>query len=176
MPTPGHYSLAEIHQRTRIAESRLRYAVDQKLLPDLRSQCPIGSCGRGTARRFTDLEAFALACAVLLLEAGLRRQTVKDCMDCLCGSRPHGNQRARSSLQEVFDDPAVVELQIGDACLIRLGHREGCQGASTLGGWTRITKNVGRLSGHVPSVIVSIHVAPLREALRRGDCHPARHS
>ena len=81
-------SLAQIAKLTGINAERIRYVIDQKLLPGLRNEC---SVGRGTPRIFTAVEAFAVACAAFMITAGLRRSTVAKCLDLLCTSR--GNSR-----------------------------------------------------------------------------------
>ena len=66
------FTLSTLSERTGIPVPRFRYVVDQGVLP-VQFRQESGSHGRGTPRTFTPLEAFAIACAALMIEAGLRR-------------------------------------------------------------------------------------------------------
>ena len=95
-------SLAEIELATGIPCEELRYVIDQKILPGGRRPGDMnrsGSRGRGTARTYTPFEAFGIACAALLLAAGLRRASVQRIMKIL--SKNTGERRNLDSVPAV---------------------------------------------------------------------------
>jgi hypothetical protein len=65
--------LRDISTRTRIDVRRLRYVLEYGLMPNSSR----ASKGRGSARQFSKPETILLTFAALMLDAGIRRQTVK---------------------------------------------------------------------------------------------------
>jgi hypothetical protein len=68
-----------IARRIRLPPRKVRYVLDHGLLPGTRGTLQADL--RGRPRTFTPLEAFFVACAALLLEAGVKRGSVWQLMD-----------------------------------------------------------------------------------------------
>jgi hypothetical protein len=68
--------IAEIAERIGLPVRQVRYVLDHGIMPGLK---PAGE-GRGTPRYLTAFGAFGVACAALLLQAGLRREVVYACL------------------------------------------------------------------------------------------------
>jgi hypothetical protein len=73
--------LNTIASRTGLPPRRLRYVMEHGVLPGLRQR----PHGYGKDWSFTDFEAFAIALAGVLLDAGLRRDAVVACLDQVVG-------------------------------------------------------------------------------------------
>ena len=88
--------LAQIADCTGIGIRRLRYVVDHDLVPAL----PAGGGGRGRSRDFTPFQAFTVAAAAQLLEAGISRPMVCRILLDLGGA---DKSRGRKSLWRVWN-------------------------------------------------------------------------
>jgi hypothetical protein len=108
------YDLSEIAETSHLSVRRLRYVLDHGLLPGGK----VASRGRGAARRFTGFEAFGIALATLMLEAGLRRALVRECMLAL--SPEVGRDLDRNSLYRAFTARGEALLDVGDWLYVRM--------------------------------------------------------
>jgi hypothetical protein len=88
--------------------------LDHGLLPGGK----IASRGRGSARRFTAFEAFGIALATLMLEAGLRRALVRECMSAV--SPAVGRDLDRNPLYRAFTSRGAARLDVGDWLYVRM--------------------------------------------------------
>lgn len=71
-------SVAEIAEQAKVAPRQLRYVLDHRLVvPRSRGG------GQGVARTFPTKDAFRMAFAAILLEAGLKRSAIKRLIDVL---------------------------------------------------------------------------------------------
>lgn len=159
-----HLTLQDIADRTRIHPERLRYVFDQKLLPGLRRGVGerLGSRGRGVPRSLTAFEAFSVACAALLLGAGLRRQTVMDCMDVLCAySVPGSRDWADIPLYQAFEERDMSVLEIGDGANVRLVGSSNDRRKPLDFPWRQIGTGA-EVREYEPLVLLTINTAKLR--------------
>lgn len=155
------FDLAAIADRIGVPVRRLRYIVDQGLLP---GGTPSGK-GRGSARRYLPFEAFGIACAAWMLKAGLRRALVRDCLKLLCSPKEFGSRDPRRvPLYSAFWAQEVVRLEVGDWVNVRLvGTRDNPnEGYST--GWRQVSTGAP-VGPYEPDVLVSINTASLRNQL-----------
>jgi hypothetical protein len=106
---------ADLAARTGVPARKLRYVVDHRVLPGLRST----PAGHGVRRTFTDFEGFAIALAAKLLDAGLTRKLVAAVFDAAC--RPIGSTRMSADVP-LYRAYAVQtgSLEIGDGRHLRL--------------------------------------------------------
>src|SRR5690242_18653602 len=107
------FTLANIEQCTRCPLERLRYVVDSRILPGHRNGrlALRTSHGRGVARTFTGFEAFGTVVAVLMLEGGMRRQRLMDCLDLLCDYGVPGSHDVESiPLYQAYSQPEIGGL------------------------------------------------------------------
>jgi hypothetical protein len=145
------YTLADIQGCTGIPLERLRYALDQRLLPAQRRGRTggLGSRGRGVPRLLTAFEAFGIACAALLLDAGLRRRTVRACLGLLssCGV-PAIRTPEDVPLYQAFQTREVAWLEVGDQANVRLCGPENC--ATTVPGfaWRQVRTRAALANQH----------------------------
>ncbi len=155
--------ISEIVDRTGIAQRRLRYVLEEGLLPGGNA----ASDGRGTARKFTPFEAFSIACAALLLESGLKRALVRDCLAVLCGP---GNRRTRCDadvpLYQAFVTREIARLEVGDWVNIRLCGSGACKQRGLDTGWRQIHTGA-EVQGYEPLILISIDVAAIRRQLAK---------
>lgn len=133
----------------------------------MRQSAGMGSRGRGIPRSLTAFEAFSVACAALLLNAGLRRQAVIQCMDDLVRSMVPGSRRiADVALYKAFEERDVVVLEIGDGDHLRLIGSEDYLRRPLKFGWHQIATGT-EVPGYEPMVLVSINLAKLRRCFVR---------
>lgn len=165
-------TLAAISERTGIPVERLRYVVDQKILPDTRRETPVGSEGRGRPRVYTEFQAFTLGCAALLLDAGLRRRAVTTCIEALMEPRrPAGVDVPNGLLSIAFRRPQTTYVEVGDGRFVRLGGipswgvRARTAGAASTAGWHDVETPRVETPGVEPLVTVRIDAAKLRRLL-----------
>lgn len=156
--------LAEISERTRLPLRRLRYVLDHGVLPGPRGK----GQGRGTPRDVSEFEAFGLATAALMMEAGLRRSLVARCMYLLSGSDMRSRSYVDRPLYWAFDRGHVAELQIGDGLNVRLsGHGEaGRQRFDT--GWVEVATLARLEATYDPLASIRLDVGQLRQRLFPG--------
>jgi hypothetical protein len=153
--------IAEIASRTGIAPRRLRYVLDQKVIPlgDDASQ------GRGSARRFSRYDGFALACAAFLLDAGLRRAVATNCMMLLGRFDRPSPLLHEVPLLWAYSRANSGVLEVGDGINVRLwsGTNSGKGGQNT--GWWQASTGAKLREGYEPLVTVRIDIAKLRQRL-----------
>ena len=167
------FSLAEIAERAALPIERLRYIIDSRILPGRRHLKPGGdasSPGRGIPRAFTPDEAFALVVVVLMLQGGIRRRVVQDCLDLLTDSLVHNSRRYRDIMwiQVVYDE-TVVALEIGDDLNIRLVSKEGPlkrKGGLELPRTWIQPKTRATIENYDPLLLVRINLARIRNHFR----------
>jgi hypothetical protein len=160
-------TLREISDRTRIPRERLRYVLDQRLLPgQSRRMTDYGSRGRGRLRHLLRYEAFGAACAALMIGAGLRRKTVQNVMALVC-TPTSGKLRdyATSPLQQAFAQRETSVLEIGDLLNVRVRGSEDYRRRVLDTGW-RQPGTGATLVDYEPLVVVSINLAKLRACLQ----------
>jgi hypothetical protein len=158
-------NLTDLEMRTGIARERLRYILDQKLLPGLRGTAPVGSSGRGVPRVFSPFEAFGVACAALLLETGLRRQAVADCMDVICAYEVPGSRNANDvPIFQAFQQRDAAYLEVGDGAHVRIYGSPDYRRRPLAFGWRKIATGEA-VEGYEPLVVVQINVRKLRKCL-----------
>ena len=153
-------SIPQIAEATGIDAERLRYVIDQKLLP---GQTDSSSSGRGTARQFSIFSAFGLACAALMISAGMRRSTVMKCMELLCSA--NGEFRPPISdipLIKAFKKRSVAMLEIGDKVNIRMYGSEDYRKRKLDYAWRQVATGAN-LANYEPMVVIGINVGRLRK-------------
>jgi hypothetical protein len=153
--------IAELARRTGIGARRLRYTLDHGVLPGSRK----ASQGRGAARSFTDFEAFGLACATLMLEAGLRRSLVHDCIHLLCGQHGRSTPVHEIPLYQAFQQCGAVSLEIGDGLNVRIWDGPGVAPSTLERTWRQAETGAILQEGYEPLVLVRINVGHLRRRL-----------
>jgi hypothetical protein len=150
----GSLDLAEIAESSRMAPRKLRYVLDHGLLPAGK----IASRGRGAIRRFTGFEAFGLATAALMLEAGLRRALVRDCLAALC--RAPGRDVRLVPLYCAYAARGAARLEVGDWAYARLVVA-GAEAAATDTGWLPLA-GAAAPAEYTPLVTLTLDVAQVR--------------
>ncbi len=158
--------LAAIHDRTGLPTRLLRYVLDHGVLPGSRAPAP--GRGRGTARRFTDFEAFGIACAALMLRAGVRRRTASQLFDLLCASPPRsGNiRRTHSPFESAYSHGQAMTLEIGDGINYRLRSTSATARGNVDTGWVQAPTGAGVVDGYTPMVHLILNVKVLRDELK----------
>jgi hypothetical protein len=128
--------IQEIAKRSGLAPRKVRYVLDQKLLPRFRGrklrELP------GQPRAYSPLESYFIAVAAILYEAGIKRQTIQGMLQCLddatCpaasffqdnpSASQHDKGEPDSILWAIFhwaDEPSHLTIGDGHAVQINLG-------------------------------------------------------
>ena len=154
--------LLEIARRTGIEPRRLRYAIYHTLMPGV---SPV-DVGRGSVRRFTEFEAFGIALAAMLLDAGLKRNLVTECIDLLARRAGRETPTNDIPLFRAFASRGTARLDVADGRYVRLriGSTVGRKSPETA--WERTNGGRPVPTDYDPLVLLSVNVTPLREALR----------
>jgi hypothetical protein len=160
-----------IARGARLHARKIRYIVDQRLLPGMRGRVQMNLAGR--PRSFTELEGYFIACAALLFEGGARRNTIMAAFARLA-DMPWPLSTADVSpstlLQRVLTQPRTAlealyyapgegaQVLIGDGVNLRLKLR----GADS--GWIE-PRSLARLDdSYHPSVVVQLDLQLLQAA------------
>jgi hypothetical protein len=160
------FSLADIADRAAVPIERVRYVIDSGILQGGRQRkrgTGPSNPGRGIPRTFTRDEAFGLVIIVLMLEGGLRRRAVQDCLELLRSSVVPGSRRLRDvTLIRLLHDKAVAALEIGDGLNVRLKFQEGPAVKTELPtGWIQ-PDTKAKLEDYDPLLLVRINLAKIR--------------
>jgi hypothetical protein len=158
--------LAEIAQVSGVPVRKLRYVLDHQLLPGAQD----ASRGRGATRSFTPFEAFALVVAARMLQAGLRRALVRDCMAAL--ARGPGRDIDQIPLYKAFAHGEPARLELGDWQYLRLTVAQHPLWPAFDSGWLPLAKGRPPGDSYTPLVCLVLDVAQIRR--RIPGSHPAR--
>jgi hypothetical protein len=101
---------------------------------------------------------------VLMLEGGLRRRAVQDCLEVFRTSLVLGSRRLRDvTLIRVLADKAIVALEIGDGLNIRFVTEKTPSGVnSDLPSYWIQPKTRAELKDYDPQLVVRINLAKIR--------------
>jgi hypothetical protein len=156
--------IMDIACRSGVDPRRLRYAVYHMLMPGVARV----SVGRGSIRHFMGSEAFGIALAAMLLDAGLKRELVIDCFKVVTNQHAAAAPSASNPLDRAFISRGPVHLEVGDRRFVRLraGRARGSESFDT--GWIPADGGMAAPADYEPVVAVRINLTPLREALREG--------
>jgi hypothetical protein len=166
LPTLGNMEpamdIAELARRTGLPTRRLRYALDHRVMPVGRVEE-----GRGIPRSFTAFEAFALACAALLLESGLKRRLVQACLHATAGRFTRATQIREIPLYQAYSARSAW-LEVGDGVCLRL-HGKGQPGVGKDfdTGWQLLRKELAGPVKFSPLVLLQIDLTGLKQRVGR---------
>lgn len=160
------FTLADIERLSGVPIERLRYVIDSKILPGSRNGKLERTItpGRGVARRFSGFESFSIVIALLLLDAGMKRDAVKKCFDILCAYAQGTRDINSVMLYQAYDRREVVALELGDAQNVRLVHLVTPQGPAKPDGWIQVPTRA-KVVDYSPLVTIRIDVVKLRGLL-----------
>jgi hypothetical protein len=159
------YTIANIALVTDLESERLRYVIDQQLLPGARRPtCRTG--GRGIPRLYTPFEAFGLSCAAFMISAGLRRQRVAQCFDLLCRVPKKSPRSSNTLLQSAFDHHRVTHLEVGDDVNLRFRSTGISEETKSLVEWHQIATGA-TVVDFAPWVSISIDIQKVRKLFHR---------
>ncbi len=152
--------MAELADLTGVPVRKLRYVFDHRVLPGLTTETP----GQGIPRTFTTFEAFGIALAARMLDAGLTRRLVADSLAVAC-RRPRTG-KAHAPLFHAYT-ASSGRLEVGDGRYLRLwvaGRRGIAEALDT--GWLALGEGNTTPDGYVPMVLVSVELGTLAETVR----------
>ncbi len=153
--------LAQIADRSGIPLRKLRYVLDQGLLPAGK----VASRGRGAPRSFTSFEAFGLVTAALMLRAGLKRTLVRDCLAVLC--RAPGRDIDEVPLYRAFAADLSARLEVGDWQRVRLSGSGRLPRMTFDTGWLPLPGSPAPAGANAPLVTLVLDVGQIRRVTFR---------
>lgn len=149
--------LQTISSRTGIPSRTLRYVVDHKMVPTLRVKTRDNEVGR--PRVFADDYGVAIACAALLLQAGVRRETAENCIRILAAvnTKPESPSKGISiaTVMERRPKSAIVEFGDGVTCRLIFPLDDFDSG------WLSISPPARLAKDYKPSVTFSLDIGKL---------------
>jgi hypothetical protein len=157
--------LARIAETSGLPPRKLRYVLDHGLLPGGR----VVSRGRGAARSLEPLSAFAVVIAAVMLEAGLKRALVRDCMAGIC--QPSGRDPSSMPLARALYARGPARLEVGDWRYVRLvaqripGRRVASADTDT--GWLPLAGHAPPAPGFTPLMSIGLDLGQLRGKVER---------
>lgn len=150
-----------IADRTRIPVRKVRYVLDHRLLPGLRTKSDDERVGH--PRVFIDSEVLGIACAAALLEGGVKRDLVVSFLDFLVSynvrSTPKRQRKHVSAYEEAFiSNSSKIEAMVGDTVNMRIRIDDWDSG------WIQ-PRTFAPLKDFHPRVTIQVDLAALKEAL-----------
>jgi hypothetical protein len=160
-----------IAQRVALSPRKIRYVLEQRMLPGLRGRAQKHLAGQ--PRSFTRMEAFFIGGAAVLLRGGAQRKTVTEVLARLAdmpwplpaGTAQGNARKARAAprfgtaVEAVYchrGEPALVLIGDGVNLRLRLGEEDT--------GWLE-PRSLARLEGaYRPAVVIQLDLAPLQTA------------
>ena len=157
-------NFAEIEKRTGLSQRRLCYTLEHDFfgVGNRKGQWwRKVSGGRGNARNFDPFEAFAVCCVGMMLEAGLHRAVVKDCMAQIHASE---SDRSKNLLLRAYHSDGIAMLEVGDRKHYRF-RSDGPFRRSRFDTDWRCLATGQKSHNYEPYVRVSVDVTKLRQDL-----------
>jgi hypothetical protein len=152
-------NLAEISQSSGVEVRKLRYVLDHRILPGAQD----ASQGRGTARAFTPFEAFVIVVAALMLEAGLRRALVRDCMAAV--ARGYFRHLDRIPLYRAFSYGEPARLEVADWEYVRVTVAAHPPWPASDTGWLPLGQGRPPDDSYSPRVCLVLDVGQIRRLI-----------
>ncbi|MDB6085822.1 MAG: hypothetical protein JWN43_3703 [Gammaproteobacteria bacterium] len=154
--------LSDLASCSGIAIRRLRYVISHGLVPKISRV----EEGRGWVRSFSEFEAFSIALAALLLDAGVKRQLAQECLRQLSRTSAPIGPVEQVPLHVAFSSRGPASILIGDGRCLRLRTSLLKRTGVFDTGWA------GNGDGSIPEdyepiVLLQVNLAPLREAVKR---------
>jgi hypothetical protein len=149
--------LADLAARTGLAVRKLQYVCDHGVLP--------GSAGKGhgfgVPRRFTEYEAFGVALAAALLDAGVTRRLAAACLRRACEPPAGGRSLTNAPLYRAFvTRTATMEVGGGRYLRVRVARKPGVARALDTG-WVPLGTDEPPEAGHAPVVTLTVDLTAL---------------
>jgi hypothetical protein len=164
-----------IAQRVRLAPRKIRYVLDQRLLPGMRGRAQKHLAGQ--RRSFTTMEAFFIGCAAILLEGGAQRKTVTEVLARLAdmpwplpGCATQENPRKARIPPKFKTAIEAVYYHAGESALVLIG--DGVNLRLRLGdkdtGWIE-PRSLARLErAYRPAVVIELDLGTFRTMFSGG--------
>lgn len=151
-------NLFAIARATGIPIRTLRYVLEHRVLPGAER----ASRGHRVTRQFTAFEAFGIACAAALLDAGVRRPSVTRCMRRLTTRRGAGTSPSDIPLWQAFTATAGAAIEVAGerAVRVRVGSRRSADG------WIHLVTGRRLSTMPDPLVRITLDASALRDVLR----------
>jgi hypothetical protein len=165
--------IQEIARRSGLAPRKVRYVLDQKLLPRFRGRKLRDLPGQ--PRAYSPIEGYFIAVAALLYEAGIKRQTIQGLLQCLDDAtcpvtsffreKPSTSQHDRGEPDSIFwaifywaDKPSYLAIGDGHAVQITLGR--------LISAWFDPRTCIPLVSDFQPRVLVRVQLDDLAKRFR----------
>ncbi len=148
--------ITQLSERTGLSVRLIRYVLDHKLVPPQHWFVDEHAVGR--ARVFDEFTGVFIACAACLLEAGYKRDSVREFLNSIGKVMPMGrNPLHHSILKNVVISRGAGRVQYGDGRYIRW------QESQSSGEWLDSTTQPMKPSEVTPKVIVELNVSEIRD-------------
>lgn len=155
--------IATLASRVGLSTRRLRYVLDQKLLPGLKKMAP----GRGVPRSFDEFSAFTIALAGFMLEMGLKKNLVDVCITSALNYEHQERSMDNVPLYLAYQATSAW-LELGDGAYFRIRaespHYPRRSNFETP--WTSLQDGVVVPKKYEPFIKVVIDLGNLRKKLR----------
>ena len=151
--------LRELSRRVDVPVRRLRYVLDHGLVPQ--RDWFLADNEAGTPRKFDNITAVFIACAAFLLDAGYRRESIRDFMLAVGQLYPQGRNPLRLPLlANAITSNTDATIAIGDATHVR------CTAGKKDSGWYRIGNKPTADTSYIPKVVVQVDLSQIRDLVQ----------
>ena len=150
------FDLRDVSNRIGLPIRRLRYVLEQELVPN-RTWFVVED-DVGHPRRFDRITAVYIACAAFLLEAGHKRDAIRELMEAISKVQPEGrNPFGVPTLAHAVLSQVSATVKFGDGRYVRwiVGKKDS--------GWVDPESPQKKLANCEPKIVVDINFGVVRD-------------
>jgi hypothetical protein len=150
--------LTQVAEAVGLPIRRVRYVLEHRVLPGAEK----ASRGHRVTRTFTGLEGLGIALAAVMLESGLRRQTVSALVRAMLKGTK-GTLKPGVPLIRIYNTTGSLSLEIADGANYRVIGRS----ARGLPSWVQLSTGAALKPGYEPLAVIHVDAGRVRDAIRR---------
>jgi hypothetical protein len=149
-----------LSERTSIPVRQIRYVMDHELVPQ--QSWVVGEYSVGRARAFDEIAGIFIASAAYLLNAGYKRESVRDFLTATCNVMPEMKRNPLNfpEARIVLAGNGAARVQFGDGRYLRWITSRGT------GNWIDTKVPGNRVATVSPKVIVELNFGEIRDRVR----------
>lgn len=149
-----------LSERTSIPVRQVRYVMDQRLVPQ--QSWFVDEYAVGRARAFDETAAVFIACAAYLLDAGYKRESVRDFLTATCKVMPESKRNPLNYpvVRIIVAGNSTAKVQFGDGRYLRWITSRGT------GSWIDTSVAGNTVASVSPKVIVELNFSEIRDRVR----------
>lgn len=148
-------NIQTLQARTGLSARRIRYVIDHEIVPNLVVNVERNT--QGKPRVFSEDKATLIACAAILLDVGLSRETVRYLIGNLAKIPWNFDRQEPPMIERLLATDFPVTVELGDGVYLRISST-----SHSHSGWFE-PKTLKRFEDYQPRVIVELDLGQIRD-------------